>query len=98
MKRLRAGIAKVTVAAGVGTATWLDPETALTPTTETIQLDWAPIWVWMVPVTNGGAPGNAIIAPGNATANGVTITNSNLADTSSYYVYALCKIADVGIF
>lgn len=97
-KRLRAGIAKVQMEGGTGTATWLDPETADAPNTETIELEYDPGWFQVTTVVAGASAGAWFIAPGNITKNGVTISNGNVLDVSLYRVMALCKIADVGIF
>ena len=56
VRKNRIGADTVTLVAGSGTVTWKDPDTVL-GTQVTIQLEYAPTFVWYVRTTAGAAPG-----------------------------------------
>lgn len=96
VKNNRIAMDVVTLAAGVATVTWKDPDTELGSTPVTIELEYAPHFVWWIRTTDSGTS-NVQLTISAITARGCTVTSSSTQDTGTYRVYAVCRAEDFGV-
>ncbi len=100
VRKNRIAVALGTMVAGTIAVTWKDPDTVDGSSPVTIQLEYAPTFYW---VQRSGAYGGTGGVAANAgdltisavTANGCTITSSNVADTGAVRVYAVVRQEDL---
>lgn len=88
----RAGAATVTLVAGVAAGVWQDPDTPGVPTQ--VQLEYIPQFYFCQRIAAGGG-GQGQVRMTAVTANGFTLTSSDLTDTGTFNVCGICRAEDV---
>lgn len=97
MKRLRIAKCSVTLVNGAMNGAveqpWLNPDTADSPNTETISLEYVPTFFWWTKTARAGASGDIIMS---VTKTGATL-NSSGADNGTFKCFAICQQNDLTV-